>query len=131
MNKERRVIKAISLIIELLQRKEEVCFQDIEKCLRGADMEVQKRTIERYLECLRYDFDVNIHCNRRTNLYSIDKENSPDMNRLLRFIQLFNSSEWMMNSLKNSGKALSCLAFESNIAYDWSSNLERAFVGQT
>ncbi|MDR0865424.1 MAG: WYL domain-containing protein [Candidatus Symbiothrix sp.] len=127
MNKERGVIKAISLIIELLQRKEEVRFQDIEKCLRGAGMEVQKRTIERYIEYLRNDFGVDIHCDRRTNLYSIDKESSPDMNRLLRFIQLFNSSEWMMNSLKNSGKALSCLAFESNVAYDWSSNLETIY----
>jgi predicted DNA-binding transcriptional regulator YafY len=124
MNKERGVIKAIPLIMELFKRKKEVYFQDMERCLHAAGMEVQKRTIERYIECLRNDFDIAIHCDRKTNLYFIDKANSPDLERLTRFIQLFNSSELMMDSLKNREKALSCLAFESNVEYAGRSNLE-------
>jgi predicted DNA-binding transcriptional regulator YafY len=127
MNLERRGIKAISLIIELLQRKEEVRFPEMENCLRAGGVDVQKRTIERYIQSLREDFCVVIHCDRKTNTYYIDKESNPDLNRLLRFIHLFNSSELMMNSLKDSGKTLSCLAFESNGEYIWSNNLEPIF----
>jgi predicted DNA-binding transcriptional regulator YafY len=65
-----------------------------------------------------------ICCDRRTNLYFIDKENNPDMNRLLHFIHLFHSAELIKESLKNKDKALSYLSFESNGDYAGSVNLE-------
>jgi predicted DNA-binding transcriptional regulator YafY len=121
MNKK---LKSFSLIIELLQRRKTVDFQTIADCLQGNGIEAGKRSIERYIFDLRNDFGLIIACDRKTHLYSIDENDNSELNSFLRFIHLFNSSELILNSLKNREKSLSYIAFESNSNYAGSTNLE-------
>jgi hypothetical protein len=69
--------------------------------------EVSDRSLERYIQELRDSFGVEIVCDRSTRLYSIGKERSTELDALLRFIHLFNSSELLMSSIKDWDKALS------------------------
>jgi predicted DNA-binding transcriptional regulator YafY len=117
-------IRSFSLIIELLRRKRQVDFQEMKDyLLNSGSIEVSDRTLERYIGELRADFGV-ITCDRKTNLYSIDEENKPEINRLLYLIHLFNSSDLILHTLQNKEKSLSCLSFESNGNYAGSANLE-------
>ncbi|MDR0844328.1 MAG: WYL domain-containing protein [Tannerella sp.] len=86
-------------------------------------IDVSVRTVERYISELHNDFGV-ITCDRKTNLYSIDKDSEPELNRLLHFIHLFNSSDLILNTLKNKDKVLSYLSFETTGDYAGSANLE-------
>jgi predicted DNA-binding transcriptional regulator YafY len=116
-------IRSFSLIIELLRRKKSVRFQEIKNHLyENGSIEISDRTLERYIGELRADFGV-ITCDRKTNLYSIVEENNLELNRLLHFIQLFNSSDLVLNALKNKDKTLSYLSFESTGDYAGSDNL--------
>jgi predicted DNA-binding transcriptional regulator YafY len=117
-------IRSFSLIIELLQRKKSVDFQVIrDYLLNVGSIEISDRTLERYIRELRDNFRV-ITCDRRTNLYSIDKDNQLEINRLLHFIHLFHSSDLILQTLQNKDKSLSYLAFESTGNYAGSTNLE-------
>ncbi|GHT52570.1 WYL domain-containing protein [Bacteroidia bacterium] len=115
-------IRVFALLIELLQRKKTVDFKTIKKHLSTHDIDASDRTIERYIADLRTDFGLLIDCDRRTNLYSIAE--STELNSLLHFIHLFNSSELIFNALQHKDKTLSCLAFEATGDYVGSSNLE-------
>ncbi|MDR0429452.1 MAG: WYL domain-containing protein [Tannerellaceae bacterium] len=106
-------IRKYSLLIDLLEGRKSVSFQEMKECLREYG-EVSDRTIERHIQELRYTFGVEISCDRATHLYSINKEESIGLDALLRFIHLFNSSELLLNCIKGKNKALSYLAFESN-----------------
>jgi len=120
-------IRNYSLIIDLLQRKKEVTLREIVSCLKTHDVSVSQRTIERYIQELRDDYDIISDCNRKTNTYSFNKENPETLNKLLHLTHLVSSSELLMESIKNKDKTLSCHAFESNEGYAGSVNLEPVY----
>jgi predicted DNA-binding transcriptional regulator YafY len=116
-------IRKYSLIIALLQSKKEVTLSEIKNYLEKKDVDVSQRTIERYIQELRDDYDIISDCDRHTNRYSLN-EDSPYLDKLLYLIQHVNSYELLMESIKNKDKTLSCLAFETNEGYAGSVNLE-------
>ena len=120
-------IRNYSLIIDLLQRKKEVTLREMASYLEKHDVSVSQRTIERYIQELRDDYDIISDCNRKTNTYSFNKENPENLNRILHLIHLVNSSELLMESIKNKDKTLSCLAFETSEGYAGSVNLEPVY----
>jgi len=117
-------IRNYSLIINLLQSKKEVTLREIMDYLAANDVSISQRTLERYIQELRDEYDVISDCNRATNRYSFNEENPENLNKLLHLIHLVNSSELLMESIKNKDKTLSCLAFETNEEYAGSINLE-------
>jgi predicted DNA-binding transcriptional regulator YafY len=117
-------IRNYSLIIDLLQRKKEVTLREIISFLEKHDVLISQRTIERYIQELRDDYDIISDCNRKTNMYSFNEENHGNLSKLLHLIHLVNSSELLMESIKNKDKTLSCLAFETSEGYAGSVNLE-------
>jgi predicted DNA-binding transcriptional regulator YafY len=123
----RSKIKAYSLIVELLMSRKEIHFQEIKKYLENNDYRCADRTIERYIEHLRVDFGVISDCDRRTNLYSLNEENRVELDRLMRLIHLVNSSELLLDSIRNKDKTLSCFSFEMNEYYAGSVNLEPVY----
>jgi predicted DNA-binding transcriptional regulator YafY len=120
-------IRNYSLIIDLLQRKKEVSLREMADYLEVHDVSISQRTLERYIQHLRDDYDIISDCNRKTNTYSFNEENPDNANKLLRLIHLINSSELLMESIRNKDKTLSCLAFEINEGYAGSLNLEPVY----
>jgi len=120
-------IRSYSLIIDLLQRKKEVTLREITNYLENHDVSVSQRTIERYIQELRYDYNIISDCNRKTNTYSFNEENPENVNKLLHLIHLVNSSDLLNESIKNKDKTLSCLAFETSEGYAGSMNLEPVY----
>ena len=117
-------IRNYSLIINLLQSKKEVTLREIMDYLTAHDVSISQRTLERYIQELRDEYGVISDCNRITNRYSFNAENPEQLNKLLHLIHLVNSSDLLMESIKNKDKTLSCLIFETNEEYAGSINLE-------
>ena len=122
-------IRNYSLIISLLQNKKEVTLREIMDYLAAHDVSISQRTLERYIQELRDEYGVISDCNRITNRYSFNEENPENLNKLLHLIHLVNSSELLMESIKNRDKTLSCLIFETNEEYAGSINLEPIYSG--
>jgi predicted DNA-binding transcriptional regulator YafY len=120
-------IRNYSLIIDLLQRKKEVTLREIAGYLEAHDVSVSQRTLERYIQELRDDYGIISDCDRSTNRYSFNEENPDNINKLLHLFHLVQSSELLMESIKNKDKTLSCLLFETNAGYAGSINLEPVY----
>jgi len=66
-------IRTYALIVDLLQRKREVTLRDIASYLEKHDVSISYRTLERYIQELRDDYDIISDCNRKTNTYSFNR----------------------------------------------------------
>jgi predicted DNA-binding transcriptional regulator YafY len=119
-----RRLKADALIIRLLQRKGSASIGEIRNCLSDNDFAVSHRTMERYIQELRNEYGVVADCDRRTNRYSLLADDAETLDCLLHVIRLVNSSELLMDTIRNRDRNLACIAFEHTDEYAGGENLE-------
>ncbi len=106
-------IRRYSLIIEKIGRRSYPSFEEIKDYMFNHGFELSERTIQRDLEQIRNDFGVDILYDRQRNGYYIEDYEGFDMNNFLRFLEIANTSEMIIECLKESKNALSYFDFES------------------
>ena len=83
--------------------------------LERHDFDVSKRTIERDIQYIRTYYGIDIkYSNFGRPGYYIDKENSPDLPNLLRFIEVANTAAILVESLQDGKKNIAFMDFEAD-----------------
>lgn len=105
-------IKRYTLIIEKVNGPFNPTFQEIQDYLFELGFEVSKRTIERDFEAIRNEFGVEITYNRVKRGYYIDEEKSVDITSFLRFLEIVNTAQLLVESLNESKETLDYISFD-------------------
>src|SRR5690606_30130714 len=105
MSKQGTVRRYI-LIIEKLGRKQFPSFDEIKNYLSNHDFEVSNRTIQRDIEQIRSEFGIEIEYNRFKNGYYINEDLSPYIESFVRFFEIVNTADLLIESLKESKNPL-------------------------
>ncbi len=106
-------IRRFSLIIEKIGRNLYPSFEDIKQFMHDHGFELSNRTIQRDLEQIRNDFGVDILYHRHRNGYFIDNYAGTNMDNLLRFLEIANTAELIIESLKEGNDVTEYFDFES------------------
>lgn len=106
-------IRRYALVIEKIGRKSYPSFEEIKDYMFNHGFELSERTIQRDLEQIRNDFGVDILYNRQRNGYYIDDYEGFNMNNFLRFLEIANTAELIIECLKEGKNALDYFDFES------------------
>lgn len=112
MSKQGTVRRYI-LIIEKLGRKQFPSFDEIKNYLSNHDFEVSNRTIQRDIEQIRSEFGIEIQYNRFKNGYFINEDLSLDLESFVRFFEIVNTADLLIESLKESKDTLDYISFEA------------------
>lgn len=108
-----KTIRCISLIIEKVGRNQFPPFKEIQQFLKDHDYPVSDRTLQRYFQQIRDEFDISITYNQSKNGYFINKEESLDMDRFFSFLEIVNTAELLTESLIESRDILNYISFET------------------
>jgi predicted DNA-binding transcriptional regulator YafY len=106
-------IRRFSLIIEKIGRNLYPSFEDIKQFMHDHGFELSNRTIQRDLEQIRNDFGIDILYDRHRNGYFIDNYAGTSMDKLLRFFEIANTAELIIESFREGSDATEYFDFES------------------
>jgi predicted DNA-binding transcriptional regulator YafY len=106
-------IRRYTLEIEKIRRGHYPSFQEIKDCLFDQGFEVGDRTIQRDIEQIRYEFELDIKYDRNQKGYYIDYENSFNTEAFFRFLELVNAAELLTESLQESKDTLKHISFDT------------------
>lgn len=101
------------LIIDIIKGGNRPSFVDIDNYLRKNGYEYSKRTIDRDIENIRYDFGIEIVYDRSSNSYFIDKEKSANLETFKRFLEIAGVADLLQEGLSNRKNMLNYISFES------------------
>ena len=107
------VIHRYTLIIDKVSRGGNTSFAEIKDYLAKNDFEVSKRTIQRDIEAIRFEFGYDIKYNRSLNSYCLDPDSDFNTDSFLRFLEIVNTAALLTDSLKDSKDTLKYIMFES------------------
>jgi predicted DNA-binding transcriptional regulator YafY len=102
-------ISRYQCILEKLRYKTYPSLEDFEKALEENGLSVSRRTIQRILEQIRYEFSVDICYDSHKRGYYINHESSPGYESLLKLFQLQERTRLIENSF---GKESQFISFE-------------------
>jgi predicted DNA-binding transcriptional regulator YafY len=107
------LIKRYALIVEKLNSRYAPSLRNIADYLAQAGVDVTIRTVQRYIRQLRDEFGLEIVYQPETNTYRIDTTEYDHFEALLRLIHLADTTDLLMQSLKDK-KLLSVLSFQNS-----------------
>ena len=106
-------IRRYSLILEKIGRRKYPSFNEIKAYLLEHGFEVSARTIQRDIEQIRFEFDIEIKYKHHKKGYYIDEENSLNTDAFIRFLSIVATADLLTESLRESKDTLNYIAFES------------------
>ena len=101
------------LIIEKINSLPAPSFKEIEEHLYRHGLEYSKRTVDRDIENIRYDFGIEIVYDRANNIYLIDKEKSINLETFNRFLEIAGVADLLSEGFSNKKNVLNYISFES------------------
>ncbi len=105
-------IRRYALIIEKVSRNFYPSKQEMLDHLDNHGFEISGRTLTRDVAAIRLEFDVEITWHHGKRGYYIDEENSIDMPSFLRFLEIVNTADLLISSLKDSKDSLDHISFD-------------------
>jgi predicted DNA-binding transcriptional regulator YafY len=106
------LIKRFSIIIEIIDKRP-TTLKELLDHLHEEGFEISKRTLQRDIEYLKIDFGLDIQYKAATHTYHLDKEKSEHLDALLYLIQLFHTSDFLLQSIRGKENLLSFISFEN------------------
>lgn len=82
--------------------------------MKRYDVEVGERTFQRDLADIRSNFDIEIIYDEQKNGYTILSDSTPEFDKLLYFIELAESSDIILSTIKDKNKLLQYLSISPN-----------------
>lgn len=105
------------LIIKRIMQGDAPSMETIRKYLEAYDCLVTPRTLQRDIAYIRSDLDVDIIYDNEKNGYYIDTDSSLDLSKILYFINLSESSDIVLQSLKDKKDILQYLSISPNTGF--------------
>ena len=102
------------LIIEFVRRRKHATFQDILFYLSEHGLNVGERTLQRDIEGIRSDYQINIEYSPADKGYSINEDSVLPIDDFLHFLEVVNFSELMIDSLTEVKEAFRYIQFENS-----------------
>jgi len=106
-------IRRYYLEIEKIRGGKFPSFKEIGDYLKSHGFEHGDRTIQRDIEQIRIEFDLEIKYDRKNNGYFIDYEKSVDTESFFRFLEIVNTAEILTESLNESKNSLKYISFDT------------------
>lgn len=106
-------IKRYTLIVEKVSSVRNPSIQEIKGYLEDHGLEISDRTLQRDIEQIRYEFGIDIVYDRLNKGYSINKEESINIDSFLKFLEIVGTANLLSDSLKEGKDTLNYLSFES------------------
>jgi len=98
--------------VEKVQRNQLPTFIAISTSLKENGFEISDRTLQRDIDALRIEFNIDIRYDRNKNGYYIDKSDSTTESAI-RFLEIATEAEIVLESFKDVQKTLSEISFEN------------------
>ena len=105
------------LIIKRIMQGDIQSMETIRKYLEAHDCSITPRTLQRDIASIRADLDVDIIYDSEKNGYFINTDGSLDLPKILYFINLSESSDIVLQSLKDKKDILQYLSISHNTEF--------------
>lgn len=105
------------LIIKRILRGDYPSAEMIMQSLELHDCTITLRTLQRDIASIRYNLDVDIIYDSGKNGYYINKEGSLDLSKLMYFVNLSESSDIVLQSLKDKKDTLQYLSITPHVPF--------------
>jgi predicted DNA-binding transcriptional regulator YafY len=107
------VIRRYILIIEKIRRTHYPSLQLLTEHLQNHGFNVSRRTIQRALEQIRYEFGFEVNYDRANDGYYFDIDRSYEVDSFLRFLEIAGTSDLIMQNIRETKNALDFISLES------------------
>ena len=107
-------IKRYSLILQKVGSNQFPSLREIQDYLEDEGFTISTRTTQRDLEAIRNEFGVEITYNNYKNGYYIDEKNSVNIPSFLRFLEIVNTAELLIQCVQDGKENLKYLSLESS-----------------
>ena len=108
-------VKRYFLIIDKISRLGYSSLKEIQDYLLTYDLEISRRTFVRDLAEIRYEFGIEIIYDHFRRGYTIDKENSRDLDTISRLFQTAISTEAVLDNIHDSKTMMSFIDYGSDV----------------
>lgn len=105
-------IRRYALIIEKVSREDFPSKKQILDYLDFHGFEISDRTLSRDIAAIRLEFHTEITYHSGKDGYFIDYDNSIDIDGFMRFLEIVNTAELLVESLKQSKDSLENISFD-------------------
>jgi|LakMenE18May11ns_1017448.scaffolds.fasta_scaffold9934814_3 predicted DNA-binding transcriptional regulator YafY len=105
-------IKRYTLIIQKTSGPYHPTFKEILDHLEDQGFNISPRTLQRDIDQIRNEFQIEINYNRLRNTYSISEEDGMPTETLVRFLEVLGTAELFSESLKEGNDLLNFVSFE-------------------
>ena len=106
-------IKRYILIIEKIDDSKDPSLQDIREHLRDQGFEISERTLQRNIEAIRLEFNIDIKYDYNFKGYYIDQDSTDSLESFLKFLEIAGTAELISDSIKEDRKTLQYLSFDT------------------
>jgi predicted DNA-binding transcriptional regulator YafY len=107
-------IKRYLLILNYLIDNKKSTFEKIHKYIHSFDLEISQRTLQRDLSDLKNEFGIEIVFDKVGNCYSINYDESANIDEILRLLKISNSAQVMIETINEGKNTLKYLALDSS-----------------
>jgi predicted DNA-binding transcriptional regulator YafY len=107
-------IKRYLLILNYLVENKKPTLKQIHKHIHSYDLECSPRTLQRDLSDLRNEFGIEIVVDKIDNSYSINYDESENINDALRLFKISNSAQVMIETINEGKNTLKYLSLDSS-----------------
>lgn len=101
------------LIIEFIRRRKHATLQDVLYYLHEHGLEIVERTLQRDIEGIRSDYQINIEYSPADKGYSVNEDSVLPIDDFLHFLEVVNFSELMVESLSEVKETFRYIQFEN------------------
>jgi len=101
------------LIIEFLKRKKNSSFSAIQAYLEQHEFNISPRTLQRDIEGIRRDYQINIEYSAAQRGYFVNEDSNLSIDDFLHFLEVVNFSELMIESLNDVRQTFRHIQFEN------------------
>jgi predicted DNA-binding transcriptional regulator YafY len=107
-------IKRYSEIVNFVKHRRKPSLADIIEMLQSKGFKIAPRTLQRDFEAVRIEFGIELIYDKHANGYFIDYEKSENIEYILRFWELSNSAQVIIETLREGKDALKYISFDSS-----------------
>lgn len=101
------------LIIEFIRRRKYATLQEVLYYLNEHGLEIVERTLQRDIEGIRSDYQINIEYSPADKGYSVNEDSVLPIDDFLHFLEVVNFSELMVESLSEVKETFRYIQFEN------------------
>lgn len=118
------MFKCYYLIIERTHGTFKPSFAELKETLNEAGFEISERTLQRYIDHIRTEFNIEVKYDRNKNCYFIDELESKDIDSFLGFLNVVRAGETL--GAKVNKDNLKFIAMDNEVGFkglDWLDSL--------